>query len=98
MANTELKDLTGDHKNNLDGPVKRSSMIKIKAVFSSYYKYSFIYEAQYKEKPLIIYIGGSSADIYRLELSAEQSFDIPEEQIEFNEKNDNYTYEQQDEY
>ena len=73
-------------------------IINIKAVFSSYYKYTFYYKAQYKGKSLTLYIGGSSGDIYRLSLDAEHSFEIDESKIEFNEKEDNYTYEEQDEY
>ena len=64
--------------------------INITAAFSSYYKYTFCYKAQYKGKILTIVIGGSSDDIYRMELNAEHSFEIDESKIEFNKTTDNY--------
>lgn len=73
-------------------------MIKINATFSSYYKYHFTYKAQYKGKSLTLYIGGSAGDIYKLELNAEQSFEINESNIEFNETTESYTLELGDEY
>ena len=76
---------------SLSESLNDSQSIQLKAVFSSYYKYCFYYEAQYKGKPLTIYIGGSADDIYKMELSAEQSFDINEEQIDYIETTEKYS-------
>jgi len=75
-----------------------NQIMKIEADFSGYFKYRFIYKARYKDKQLALWFGGSVDDIYRQEFKAHESFEIDEKLIEFDEKDDNYTYDGTEEY
>ena len=48
----------------------------VKVKFSSYYKYSFKFSNE--ELNIIIYLGGTSEDIYRFEVKANKEYAITE--------------------
>jgi hypothetical protein len=54
--------------------VDKYGLVKVK--FTTYYKYMFTFKGQIDGLEVIVYVGGSSDDIYKFDVDADQEYEV----------------------